>query len=176
MLNRRTAIKWLHWIVAFLILWFFLFEPDENRADPGGALSTHAGMGLLLAVSTLIWFSMFLMKGAAGRPGPKLKGPARVVHTPMHKILYWGVPIVVLSGALAGLMAPFLIKAFGVVPINFAGGSTNLHDLAEEVHEIVFDALLIVVVAHTVYHLWRHFWLKDNALRIIFPKALHKYL
>jgi cytochrome b561 len=27
-----------------------------------------------------------------------------------------------------------------------------------------------------VFHLWRHFLLKDNALRIMVPKVLHKYL
>ena len=174
--SRRTAIKWLHWISVFVILYFFLVEPEESRTDPGGALSTHAGMGLALGIATLIWFSMYLSKGLAGRAGPKLPGWGKRLHPLLHKVLSWGVPVMVLSGAITGLLAPFAIQAFGVVPINFAGGTKGLHDLAEEVHEVIFDALLIVIVLHMIFHIWRHVWLKDNALRIMVPKALHRYL
>jgi cytochrome b561 len=175
-LTRRTAIKWLHWICAFIILWFYLVEPEETRADPGGALSVHAGMGVILGVAALIWFSMFLLKGAAGRPGPKLQNLPRKAHPWLNKSLYYGVPALVLSGAFAGLAAPFVIYAFDVLPINFAGGSHGLHDLAEEVHEIVFNAVITLVVLHVAYHIWRHFRLKDNALRIMAPKIFHKWL
>lgn len=174
--SRRTALKWLHWISFFVIFYFFLIEPDENRADPGGALSTHAGMGLVLAVVTAIWLGMYLRKGLAGRPGPKLPAPARKWHRLHHLTLQIGVPVMVGTGAIAGLLAPFAIHAFGAVPINPAWGSKTLHGLAEEVHEIAFNALLTVIVLHILFHLWRHFRLKDNALRIMVPKALHRYL
>jgi cytochrome b561 len=35
---------------------------------------------------------------------------------------------------------------------------------------------MILIVAHLLFHVWRHFWLKDNALRIMVPKPLHKWL
>ena len=82
----------------------------------------------------------------------------------------------VFSGAFAGLMAPFAILAFDAVPINFGIGSRTLHGLAEELHEIVFNAVILLIVTHTLFHVWRHYWLKDNALRIMVPKVLHKYL
>ena len=59
--RRRTVLKVLHWVSFFLILYFFLVEPEENKADPGGALSTHAGVGLLLALVTLIWFVQYFV-------------------------------------------------------------------------------------------------------------------
>ncbi|MCP5074422.1 MAG: cytochrome b [Rhodobacteraceae bacterium] len=175
-MNRRVVIKWLHWIAATLILWFYVFEPEESRTAPGEALSTHAGVGIILAATAAIWFAMFLIKGAAGRPGPKLPSWGKRLHPVMHKALYWGVPMMVLSGALTGLAAPFAIRAFGAMPINFTAGSKTLHKLAEEAHEVVFNALILLIIAHALFHIWRHYWLKDNALRIMVPKPLSKYL
>lgn len=175
-MNRRTVLKWLHWLTAGLILYFFLVEPDENRADPGGALSTHAGMGLLLAIVVGIWTLIYFRKGLAGRAGPKLPGWGKKFHGLSHKVLQWGVPVMVASGAAAGLAAPFAIRAFGWFPINPGFGAKGLHELIEEIHEIIFDGLIIVIVGHILFMLWRHFLLKDNALRIMVPKILHKYL
>lgn len=175
-MTRRSIIKWLHWLSFGLITYFFLVEPGESRTDPGGALSTHAGFGLMLAVVTAIWFAMYLRKGLASRAGPKLPRWAKRLHPLMHKALYIGLPMMVASGALAGLLAPFAIQAFDVIPINPGIGFETLHDLATELHEIIFDALVIVIGVHGVFHIWRHFGLKDNALRIMVPKVLHKYL
>ncbi|WP_406648808.1 cytochrome b/b6 domain-containing protein [Aliisedimentitalea scapharcae] len=176
MITHRTMLKWLHWLSALLLMYFLLIEPEDNRSDPGLALSTHAGMGVLLAIVTATWLLVYWRKGLAGRPGPKLPGWARPVHQLSHRALQIGLPVVVLTGALAGLTAPFAIRAFGVVQINPGIAPRGLHKLAEDIHEIAFDALLVLIVAHIVFHLWRHFLVRDNALRIMVPKALHKYL
>jgi len=173
---KRTLIKWLHWLSFALLIYFFAVEPEEDMADASAALSTHAGAGLLLAIVTGIWLFIWLRKGLAGRAGPKLPDWGKTFHSLNHKLLQIGVPIVVASGAFAGLAAPFLIKGFGIIPINFAGGNKSLHDFATEIHEIVFDALIILIVLHAVFHIWRHVRLKDNALRIMFPKILHRWL
>lgn len=175
-MTRRSAIKWLHWFTFALLLYFFIVEPDENQTDPGGALSTHAGMGILLGLVVAIWVIMFWRKGAAGRPGPKLPGWAKRVHPVLNKGLYHLLPVMLATGLFAGLAAPYLIEAFGLVPINFAGGSKSLHGFAEDIHELVFDLLLLLSLAHIVFHVWRHVRVKDNALRIMAPKILHKYL
>ncbi|WP_127112696.1 cytochrome b [Shimia sediminis] len=177
-MTKRTFIKWLHWLSAGLILYFYLVEPEETRGqtNKAEALSTHAGMGIVLGLVTAIWLFMFLRKGLAGRPGPKLPGWGKRFHTLSHKALQLGVPLMVATGAFSGLAAPFVIRAFGTLPINPGFGGKGLHNLAEEIHEVVFNALLFVIVAHVLFHLWRHLMLKDNALRIMAPKALHKYL
>lgn len=175
-MSRRTVVKWLHWLSAALILYFFLVEPEDNRTDPGGALSTHAGVGLVLAVVAALWLGLYLRKGLAGRPGPKLPAWGRRLHPAMHKALQWGLPAVVATGALAGLAAPFVIHAFGALPVNPGIGAKGVHELAQNLHELMFDGLMLIVLAHTGFHVWRHVRLKDNALRIMLPRALHKYL
>ena len=175
-MSRRSVIKWLHWFSLGLLLYFFLVEPEESRTAPGLALSTHAGMGVLLALVAGVWLLLYLRKGLAGRPGPKLPGWAKRFHPLGHKALQIGLVVVVASGALAGLVAPFAIHAFGLMPINPGIGGKGLHELVTEIHEIVFDGMIFLIVAHALFHIWRHLLLKDNALRIMVPKLLHKYL
>lgn len=175
-MKRRTLTKWMHWLCLGLIAYFYLVEPDEVRGDPGAGLSTHAGVGMVLSVIVAIWLAFYVAKGLLGRPGPKLPKWAKGFHHLNHKVLQWGTVAVVASGALAGLAAPFAIRAFGAVQINPAIGTKWLHELAEELHEIVFDGLIIAILAHAAFHIWRHYWLKDNALRIMVPRVFHKYL
>ncbi|SPF79915.1 cytochrome b [Pseudoprimorskyibacter insulae] len=175
-MTRRTAIKTLHWTCAFLILYFFLVEPEDVRNLGAAALATHAGVGLLLAIASVVWFVIFAIKGLAGRAGPKLPPLAKRVHPVVHRILYFGLPFVVFTGAMTAIGAPYVIKAFGIVPLNTGGGTKALQGVFVEVHEIAFNILLFTIVAHAVFHLWRHYILRDNALRIMTPKALHRYL
>ncbi|MEO0620663.1 MAG: hypothetical protein AAFU49_10315 [Pseudomonadota bacterium] len=52
----------------------------------------------------------------------------------------------------------------------------DLHRLAEELHELVFDLTLPPVLAHVGFHTWRHLRLRDNALWIMAQKLLHRSL
>lgn len=175
MITRRSALKWLHWLSFAILLYFFFVEPENVNRLGAIALATHAGMGVILGFVTAAWFTMYWRKGLASRPGPKLPGWAKKLHPLAHKTLYWGLPAMVLTGALAGFAAPYVIRAFGVLPINAGIGTRAIHNFIEEIHEIAFDALTIAIAAHALFHIWRHFRLKDNALRIMLPKALHRY-
>lgn len=166
----------MHWLCLALIAYFYLVEPKEIRSDPGLGLSTHAGVGLILSLIVALWLSIYLIRGFLGRPGPKLPGWAKTFHGLNHKALQYGIVAVVASGALAGLAAPFAIRAFGMLQINPAFGAKWIHELAEELHEIVFDGMILIILAHAAFHIWRHYWLKDNALRLMVPRVLHKYL
>lgn len=175
-MTRRTTLKWLHWLSFGLILWFWFVEPQNVERLGGAALATHAGMGVVLALLVTAWSVMYARKGLASRPGPKLPGWARTAHPVMHRALMWGMPAVVLSGALAGFAAPYAIRLFGVIPFFPGWGSRAIHGTLEEIHETAFDILLIALALHVAFHLWRHYKIKDNALRIMAPKALHRYL
>jgi cytochrome b561 len=180
-LNKRGVLKFLHWITAALILYFFLVEPDlpnsGTNAMMTAELSTHAGMGFLLSIIVVVWTLVFVRGGLVGKPGPKLPDWAKKIHPIMHKGLHLSLPIMLITGLAVGLTAPFQVLGFGVIPLNvpFIGG-TALNDLANEIHEFSFDVLMLLIVGHSVFHLWRHFLLKDNALRLILPKPLHKLL
>ncbi len=175
-MQKRTRLKILHWLTAALILYFFLVEPEDVRELGAAALTTHAGAGVILGLIVGTWMLGFLRNGIISKPGPKLPQWARKTHKYGYGALYLMMPIMVLSGAMAGFAAPYVIHAFDLLPINPGFGTKNLHDWAEEVHEIVFNITIATILGHTLFHLWRHFWLRDNALRIMAPKMLQKYL
>lgn len=175
-MTKRTLTKWLHWIAGFLILYFFLVEP-ENVDNLGAAgLATHAGFGVILGIITGIWIVSVLRNGLLTRAGPKLPQWAKRIHSPAHKATFWLVVFMVATGAATGFAAPYIIHAFGILPINFGGGTKAIHGVLEEVHEITFNVLTVTIIGHALYHIWRHYLVKDNALRIIMPKALHRFL
>ena len=180
-LLHRSIVKWLHWLSAFIILYFFAVEPHlpelGSDAAKTAAMATHAGMGAVLGIVVLLWTGLFALRGPVGKAGPKLQGLARSSYGVLNISLYYALPLMVLTGLATGLAAPFLILGFGLIPLNLEGiGSPQLMAIAEDIHEIAFDGLLILIVAHSGFHLWRHFRLKDNALRLILPSALHRYL
>ena len=180
-MKTRTVVKWLHWLSFALIMYFFIDEPDIGGPGLGDArgpaLDLHAGFGLILGILTTFWFFLYFGNGPLGRPGPKLPAWGIKAHYWLNSGLYWAVPAMVATGALAGLAAAFPIWAFGLIPLNFGGaGTEQLHDFVESIHEIAFDMLTVLIIAHGAFHIWRHVRLRDNALRIMTPKALHKYL
>lgn len=180
-MTNRSFLKWLHWLAFVLIVWFYFVDPDVPQKTgpppPLGALGVHAGVGLLLAVVALVWTVQNLRHGLIGRPGPKLPPWGRRVHRGLHFALVWLVPLTVLSGAAAGLASVRQIAAFGVVPINPSGwGTLPAHNLAKEIHDMTFSLTVTLILLHAAFHIWRHLRLKDNALRIMFPKALHRWL
>ena len=77
MINRRSAIKWLHWLSLAIIIWFFFVEPENVQRLGALALATHAGMGIILGLLVGAWFVMYLRKGLASRAGPKLPNWAK---------------------------------------------------------------------------------------------------
>jgi len=176
MLKHRTVLKWLHWVSFGLILYFFFVEPEDVQRLGAVALATHAGMGAILGLLVTIWFVLYLRKGLASRPGPKLPGWAKPLHPLSHRFLTWGMPMMVFTGALAGFAAPYAIRLFGVIPFFPGIGAQALHQQMQNIHEVAFNVILAVIVSHALFHLWRHFGLKDNALRIMLPRVLHKYL
>lgn len=180
-MTRRVLVKWLHWVAAGLMLYFFIDEPHvRDRAEAAAKteqLSFHAGMGMILGLVALVWFVVYLKAGPLGRPGPKLPGWGRQAHRWLNSGLYWLLPAAVLSGALAGLASEYPVLGFGAVPLNPTGwGERGLHHTMEEVHEIVFNATILMIVAHAAFHVWRHYGLRDNALRIMMPRVLHRFL
>ena len=179
-MTKRSTLKILHWLAFGLIGYFFLVEPHVSERVPDNlktaALATHAGMGMILALVSFLWLVLW-PKGPTGRAGPKLPAMAKRVHRFLNVGIFWILPLMVLSGALAGLLANYPVLGFGVIPLNPTGwGNATVHGLAEEIHEVLFNVTLAFIVAHAGFHLWRHFWVKDNALRIITPIVLHKYL
>ena len=174
--HRRTRLKWLHALTIPFLIWFVLVTPADVLAIGGWAFRVHSVFGLIFVTLALIWTIGLVRHGLASRPGPKLTGWARRTHPVLHKTLIWGHFGVALTGFLLGLTSSVLLWAGNILPIAPPMGWPDLNRLAGEIHIREFYALAILAGAHASFHIWRHLHLRDNALRIMAPKALHRFL
>jgi cytochrome b561 len=174
--HKRTVLKALHYSVLPLFIWFTLVQPQDVRSIGNWAFQVHSVFGLIFVSLALFWTGLYLRKGLIGRPGPKLPPWARVVHQTLHKVLIWGIFLVAFTGFLLGLTSSVLLWAGGIVPIAPPLGLPEWNRIVGIVHSVEFYTLGVIVAGHAGFHIWRHLWLRDNALRIMAPKRLHRYL
>lgn len=118
-----------------------------------GGVSSPWALWLFVGVVTL-WEGMTLSKGLLGRPGPKLSPPLRRAYPWMHR----GLHILLTLTALACLFRLagqplYYLDAWIMVNVTLAAGAF-----------------------HGVFHVWRHTALYDNALHLILPRVMHRWL
>ena len=174
--SRRTALKFLHWGIVPLFVWFLIVQPKDIRPFGPAAFQFHSILGLIFVSFTLVWFAMYLRKGLASRPGPKLQSWARRIHRPLHLVLIWGLFFIAVTGFLLGLTSSVLLMAGGVLPTAPPLGLPAWNDFVGYVHYLEFYSLALIVLFHAGFHVWRHIKLRDNALRIMAPRMFHRYL
>ncbi|MFO8126622.1 cytochrome b/b6 domain-containing protein [Yoonia sp.] len=174
--HRRVYLKWMHWLMVPLFVWFVVVQPGDVRRLGPAAVQFHSVMGLAFVSLALFWTVDYMRKGLASRPGPKLPAKVRPFHQLLHKVLIWGIFLVALTGFGLGLTSAVLLWAGGIVPIAPPLDLPQANDFIGKVHEIEFYALAVIAGMHALFHLWRHFRLRDNALRIMAPKILHRFL
>jgi cytochrome b561 len=174
--HRRTRLKVLHWALLPFFVWFLFADPDAIRAMGPGWFLLHSVNGLVFVTLALIWTAWQLHGGLQGRPGPKLPRWGRLLHGILHRTLIWGLFLVAVGGFLLGLTSSVLMKAGGFLPIAPPLDLPDAHRLASLFHVYQFYALAGVALIHAAFHTWRHLVLRDNALRIMAPRALHRWL
>ncbi|SDZ10142.1 cytochrome b561 [Jannaschia faecimaris] len=173
---RRTWLKALHWSVVPLFIWFLLVQPRDVASWGNWAVKLHSIFGLIFVAMCLTWTVSLIWQGLASRPGPKLRGWARRIHRPLHLTIIWGLFGVALTGFLLGLTASRILFAGTILPIAPPMGLPEANQWVGTLHTVEFYALGVVVGLHAAYHIWRHYRLRDNALRIMAPKALQRFL
>lgn len=173
---RRTVLRWGHMMMIPLFIWFVFITPDVILQFGQGAFRFHSNLALLFVVICLIWTIDMIWRGLASRPGPKLPPWARRLHQIMHKTIIWGLFLVAIGGFLLGLTSFRLLKAGGFLPIAPPMGWKHANEVIGTLHIYQFYILGVIIVGHAAFHIWRHYKLRDNALRIMAPRFLHKWL
>lgn len=174
--SRRAVLKAMHLAIIPMFFWFVLVQPRDVARWGTFWVDLHSVFGLVFVSTVLFWFAIFLRKGLASRPGPKLQGWARRVHRPLHLTLTWGLFLVAVTGFFLGLSSSVQLWAGDIVPIAYPMGWLRMNDIVGVVHSIQFYGLAALAIAHAAFHVWRHIKLRDNALRIMAPRVFHRYL
>lgn len=174
--QRRTWLKAMHRAMIPLLIWFIVVTPDDVVPLGPAAFQFHSILALVFVTLSLIWMADHLRRGLAGRPGPKLGPRARILHRVLNTAIIWGLWGVAITGFLLGLTANRVLKAGGFLPIAPPLDMPQLNHLIGKFHIYEFYLLSLIVTAHASFHIWRHVRLRDNALRIMAPKVLHRFL
>ncbi|MGR3483930.1 MAG: cytochrome B [Paracoccaceae bacterium] len=174
--HKRAVLKAVHLAIIPLFAWFVLVTPEDVLPFGRTAFLVHSNLALLFVILSLGWFAWYLRAGLMGRPGPKLGPRARRLHRVLHLTLIWGLLLVAFGGFVLGLTSTRLLKAGGFLPIAPPMGWERANEIAGLVHIYQFYGLGLIVLLHAGFHVWRHLALRDNALRIMAPKALHRWL
>jgi cytochrome b561 len=174
---RNTAHRYgltaslLHWIiVAGVVAEYFLAEAgDESEsASAFGAMGLHMSLGLTifgLAAIRLVWRFV-----DARPPLPTTtKGyeviAARVVHAAFYVLLF-AMP---LSGWILASLEGESVTFFGLFSAPTFNISANA-DLAEEVHEVLFNVMLVLALVHAAAALKHKFIDRDGVLGSMTPR------
>jgi cytochrome b561 len=163
----------LHWLTALLVLaqfgsahiWEFLKKGTPWRI---GLITTHLGLGVLLAATVLVRIVWQLAK--RDRPAPAVSGLQNVVATAVHMFLYCLLATQAVLGFLfswsSGRPLPFF--DLFAIPVPIAIDPSFRHTLAE-LHNDVAWAIIAVVALHAAAALMHHYVVRDGILTRMLP-------
>ncbi len=175
---RSTDRQWgsvarsFHWIMALAILingvWGLLMTDMTPSMSKISVYAWHKSIGL----TVLALFALRLLWRAFDRrprdePGPRWQQLA--AHA-VHGVLYLMIAALPLTGWWFNSLRGFPLQWFKLFNLPaIAAKNEELAKLAQETHELLFWALLLVLVAHVGAALKHHVFDNDNVLRRMLP-------
>jgi cytochrome b561 len=167
-----TAIAF-HWIVGILILVViglsYYMESLPMGTYKFQMYNLHKSLGLLVLLFAI---PRILYRLTHGRP-PKFDHYAKwevLLSSLVTWLLYGLLFAMPISGLVMNLSGGHDLKWFNIIAIpNFIGENHDLHEIGEEAHEIMGEALQILIILHVLGTL-KHFVIdKDNTLFRMLP-------
>jgi cytochrome b561 len=163
-----SVAKALHWLVAISLIALIVFGLQQSGMESGPERSEirflHASAALAVFVLMTIRLVWRLVNEVPAHPeGPAWQNAAA-------HLVHWGLYIAVFVQLIAGAMT----VATGGRPLPFFGlfsvplpvaESEEGHHFWEEVHEVTWIVIALLVVVHVVAALYHHFVAKDDVLR-----------
>ena len=171
--NYGAVAKFLHWAIVILIIaQYVIIESAEELPDGLEKLqviTNHKSFGMLVLLLALARIGWKLAN--RGLPQPvAMPAPQRIAAAAGHGLLYLLILAMPLSGWAMSSSANYPVAFFGLFQFPaLVGESHDLHEALEEVHELLFNAILVVAVLHALAAVYHHVWMKDDTLRRMLP-------
>jgi len=172
--NRYGAVaKFLHWgIVILIIAQYVLAEAAEELEDGPDKLATianHKSVGMLILLLALARIGWKLANRGLPQPVP-LPRPQRIAAAAGHGLLYLLLLVLPFSGWMMSTAAGYPTAFFGLFEFPMLMGENHdLHEALEDVHETLFNAVVVVAALHALAAVFHHVWMKDDTLRRMLP-------
>ena len=173
-ITRYNAVaQAFHWIIAALIVVQFVlawtFDDLPNNLHKLALVARHKSFGmtiLMLAVLRLTW-RLF------NRPPPLPVGMskierllAQVTHIGLYVLLF----VMPLTGLLMSSAKNYSVSWFGLFTWpNLIQQNEQAFNFFKATHDLLSNALFVIVVLHILAALKHHFWNKDDVLKRMLP-------
>jgi cytochrome b561 len=168
----RTAIA-LHWLMALMILVALplgMVMTDLDLSPTKLKLySWHKWLGVTIFALALLRIFWRVKHAAPGAPDT-MPIWQRKVAAALHGLLYVLMLAIPVSGWLMSSAKGFQTVWFGVIPLpDLVGKDEGLGKLLEEVHEILANLLMFLLVAHAGATLKHHYVDRDDIAARMLP-------
>lgn len=174
--NSYGAVaKLLHWgILALIIAQYVMAETAEELPDGPdklGVITNHQSVGMLILLLALARIGWKVANRGLPPPVPMAR-PKQIAAAAGHGLLYLLLFVLPFSGWLMSSAAGYPTGLFGLFQFPaLIGGNHDLHEALEEVHETLFNTVVVLAGLHALAAVFHHFWMKDDALRRMLPFA-----
>lgn len=164
-----TLAKALHWLVAiglFALIYLGLQQAEMERGDARSSIrfihASIAAIVLLLMTVRIVWrFMNDVPAHPEGMPAWQ-----RTISTLVHWGLYITVFVQLTAGAMMNGTGGRGIPVFGLFTIAVpVAKNSDAHEWWEEVHEVAWWPVAILIVVHILGALYNHFIVKNDVLR-----------
>ena len=168
-----TVSKVLHWLVVLLILlmaWIGLRMGDmPNGPDKIASYALHKSVGITILMLVLMRIGWRWYAGAPdGVPGTP-RWQERIASL-THLALYALLLAMPLSGWILNSASGYPLHSYGLVNLPaIAGKDHDLHELAEDIHEWLFWAMVTLAVLHAAAAFYHHLFVRDATLARMLP-------
>lgn len=172
--NWGGLARFLHWLFFLLIVgaWFAV---EMHEDFPRGSAERAQWMNLHKALGVTVFFLIWVRLGwrLSGEPPVPVPGPRWQQRSSavVHGLLYLLLIAMPLSGLLMSQFGGREVSWFGLFSIPpFLAPDKELAGQIKELHEdVLWPALLGLVVLHAAAALWHHFVRKDDTLKRMLP-------
>ena len=169
-----SVSKTLHWLIVVLFLamaWIGLTMGDmRNGPDKIETYALHKSIGITILVLMLLRLAWRLYAGAPD-PVPGTPRWQERIATLTHWALYALLIAMPISGLVLNSAAGFPLQWFGLFNLPaIVGRDHDLHELAEDVHELLFWLLTTLVVLHAAAAIYHHLFQRDATLTRMLPR------
>lgn len=176
-----TVAVTLHWLIALgiigmLIVGKYMVDLPDTDATKFPLFQLHKSFGisiLVLSVARVVWR---LVNAAPPLP-PHMPAWERWAAHASHALLYLLIVAIPFSGWAVASSSPYGIPTvwFGLFEIPHLPGLQGYDDQravehnAEEIHELLGNLMILLLIVHVGAALKHHFWDRDNVLVRMLP-------
>jgi cytochrome b561 len=172
-LKYGATAKWLHWLVAFLVILMLIFGPgleDMPLDQKEQTVMGHSGLGTLVLVLMLIRWPWRLTHKPPGPTSTMARWQIGMSHA-MHWGLYVLIPLQVIFGILQAMyITDYNVVAFGLIDYSsWAADDKGLARIFHICHGVNSKLLMLLILGHFGVSLYHHFIQKDVVLKRMLP-------